>query len=373
LSEAKRYHILIINWQDIRNPYGGGAEVHLHEIFKRVAAFGHRVTLLCSGFAGAPGCEQIDGLEVVRKGSRNWFNYTVPAAYRALAAKNQFDVVVDDLNKIPFYTPWFVREPILALLHHFFGKSIYRETNWPAASYVYCSERLVPAVYRRTPFAAVSQSTADELRRSGHESWIELLPNAVDMSQYRCDDGRKSPAPLIGYLGRLKKYKCVDHILQALPAVLRQRPDARLLIIGGGDDRARLEWIVREQGLTDKVVFTGHVSQEEKVAYLNQLWIAVNPSPKEGGGLTVIEANACGVPVVAADSPGLRDSVVDGKTGRLYPFGDIDRLSQTMVDFLSDPSLRADCGREALAWARTFTWEASAQKALMIIDRVVHS
>jgi len=373
LSEAKRYHILIINWQDIRNPFGGGAEVHLHEIFKRVAAAGHRVTLLCSGFAGAPSREQIDGLEVVRKGSRKWFNYFVPAAYRALAAKNQFAVVVDDLNKIPFYTPWFVREPILALVHHFFGKSIYRETNWPAASYVYCSERLVPVVYRRTPFAAVSQSTADELRRSGHESWIELLPNAVDMSQYRSEVGRKSPAPLIGYLGRLKKYKCVDHILRALPLVLQQRPDARLFIVGEGDHRPALEALAGELGIGGAVTFTGQVSHEEKVNWLNRAWVAVNHSPKEGWGLTVIEANACGVPVVAADSPGLRDSVVDGKTGRLYPFGDIDRLSQTMVDFLSDPSLRADCGREALAWARTFTWEASAQKALMIIDRVVHS
>ena len=185
--------ILAINWQDIRNPAGGGAEVHFHEIFKRVAATGAAVTLLCSGFAGAPEHEVIDGIEIVRRGSRNWFNWAVPAAYQALRRKRRFDVVIDDLNKIPFFTPWYVQEPILAVLHHFFGKSIYLETNWLAASYVYYAERMVPRVYRRVPFAAVSQSTADELARLGHTSWIDLLPNAVEEAAYPCTSEQKVP------------------------------------------------------------------------------------------------------------------------------------------------------------------------------------
>ncbi len=369
---SQSYNILVINWQDIRNPNSGGAEVHFHEIFKRVAAAGHRVTLLCCGFPGAAQEEYLDGIRIVRRGSRNLFNFSVPAAYRRLTGQNRYDVVIDDLNKIPFFTPWFVREPLLGLIHHFFGKSIYLETNWPAASYVYYTERLATWCYRHTPFAAVSASTAEELRQSGHRSWIEILSNAVDINAYRENAAAKSPQPLLGYLGRLKKYKSVDHVIAALPAVLQRHPAAKLLIIGDGDDRPRLEALVRKMDLAEKVTFTGHVTHAQKIAYLNQLWLAVNPSPKEGWGLTVIEANACGVPVIAADSPGLRDSVQDGKTGILYPYADLAQLSDAIINFITDLPGQQKYRAGALAWARTLTWEASAQKAIEIITRVLH-
>jgi glycosyltransferase involved in cell wall biosynthesis len=157
-----------------------------------------------------------------------------------------------------------------------------------------------------------------------------------------------------------------------MPLVLQQRPDARLLIIGDGDDRDRLQRLVRELSLSNAITFTGLVSHEDKVRYLNQLWLAVNPSPKEGWGLTVIEANACGAPVIAADSPGLRDSVLDRVTGRLYPYADIGQLSRLIGELIEDPSARREYGQQARAWASSFTWEASARKAMEILDKVIH-
>lgn len=367
----RKYNILAINWQDIRNPLGGGAEVHFHEIFKRVAALGHSVTLLCCRFPGALPDEELDGIRIVRRGGRSWFNLVVPMAYAALARRHRYDIVIDDLNKIPFFTPLYVKEPLLALIHHFFGRSIYLQTNRLAAGYVYYSEKLVPHVYRRTPFAAVSNSTALELSAAGHQSWIELLPNAVDGNAYRPDPAGRSQEPLIGYLGRLKKYKSVDHLLHAFAVVLAKEPRARLLIIGDGDDRDRLQKAGRDLGLADRITFTGHVTQEEKNRYLNQLWLAVNPSPKEGWGLTVIEANACGVPVVAADVPGLRDSVVHERTGLLYPYGDTTAMTAAIHSLLANNERRRLMGEEALAWAAEFTWERSAQKAVEIIDRAI--
>jgi glycosyltransferase involved in cell wall biosynthesis len=123
--------------------------------------------------------------------------------------------------------------------------------------------------------------------------------------------------------------------------------------------------------VADRVTFTGQVSQEEKIRYLNQLWLAVNPSPKEGWGLTVIEANACGIPVVAADVPGLRDSVVHDQTGLLYPYGDIPAMSASIQELLSNSARCRRLSEHAVAWAGQFTWERSAQKAVEIIDRVV--
>ena len=123
-----KLNILLINWQDIKNPLGGGAEVHAHEIFRRIAAAGHSVTQLSCSFPGAESEELIDGIRVIRNGSRSLFNFAVPAAYRALCKEQKFDVVIDDINKIPFYTPVFVRKPIVAILHHLFGQSNHLET-----------------------------------------------------------------------------------------------------------------------------------------------------------------------------------------------------------------------------------------------------
>ena len=363
----KPLRILVINWQDIRNPLSGGAEVHFHEIFRRVAAMGHPVTLLCSVFAGAAPEEEIDGIRIVRSGSRNFFNFSVPAAYRRLRRRQTFDVVIDDLNKIPFFTPCFVREPLLTIVHHLFGRSIYLEASLLPASYVYWSERLALRIYRRTPFAVVSESTRAELRRLGITAPIELLPNAVDHDRYGVAPAERSPEPLICHLGRLKRYKSVEHLLRALPLVHAVLPATRLVIVGEGDHRPALEDLAGELGIREAVRFTGQVSHEEKVCWLNRAWVAVNPSPKEGWGLTVIEANACGVPVVAADSPGLRDSVQDHETGLLYPYGEIETLAAGLITLLRDRELRERMGEAARRWAGTFSWDESARKALAIL------
>jgi len=366
---GRRYNILVINWQDITHPLGGGAEVHFHEIFKRIAAAGHKVTLLCCHYENAPYEEMIDGIRIVRRGTRDFFNFYVPGAYRQLAAREKFDVVIDDINKIPFYTPLFVKEPLIALAHHFFGKSIFLEVSFQYASYVALSEFLVRWVYRNTPFAVVSESTRKELQRWGVNGEIDLLPNAVDLEKYQVIADEKSERPTIGYLGRIKKYKSVDHIIRAMPLILQRHADAQLRIIGDGDALSELRNLAASLNVDDHVVFTGHVTHEEKVRLINESWLVVNPSSKEGWGLTVIEANACRVPVVAADSPGLRDSVVEGETGLLYEYGNIGQLAGTVSDVLADNTRRSQLANAARRWAEKWNWAESAKKAVQIIEK----
>ncbi len=365
----KKYHILAFNWQDITHPQSGGAEVHFHEIFKRLAKRGHAVTLACCHYPGAARSERIDSIDVRRYGNRALFNYYVPFAYRQLRRKC-VDIVIDDINKIPFYTPCYVKEPICALVHHLFGKSIYLETNSVSASYVYFSEKLIPPAYRHTSFAAVSQSTIKELREKGIKGSIHWLPNAVDTNRFPA--GKRQNKPLIGYFGRLKRYKSVEHFLRAIPRVITAVPDAEFVVLGGGDDRQNLEKLTRELQIDSRVKFTGHVSHEAKVDWLGKMWCAVNTSPKEGWGLTVIEANACATPVVAADSPGLRDSVINHKTGFLYPYGDIESLSESVIQLCKHPLLLQRMSRHALEWAKKFDWNQSAEMALEIIERIIY-
>src|SRR5512140_209745 len=112
--------ILVFNWQDITNPLAGGAEVHLHEVFSRIVQRGHSVTLYCSSFPGAAHTETLGGIKVIREGGRYLFNYRVAYAYATRFRREGFDVVVDDMNKIPFFTPLFDRAPLLGITHHLF-------------------------------------------------------------------------------------------------------------------------------------------------------------------------------------------------------------------------------------------------------------
>lgn len=355
--------ILVINWQDIKNPLGGGAEVHLHEIFSRIARMGHEVTLYCSSFPGAPAEEVIDGIRVIRQGGRETFNFYVPFAYLTRFRHEHFDIVIDDLNKIPFFTPLYVRKPLIAIAHHLFDRSIFLEASFPVASYVYWMERLALWMYRRAniPFMVVSPSTQEEFLRRGYD--IKSLPiiyNCVDHTRYKAG-GTKSPQPLIGYFGRLKKYKSVDHLLQAIPSLRKAIPELQVAIIGEGDDRPRLEALSKELGLEGCVKFTGFVSEDEKVKLLQQMWVKVAPSSKEGWGLTVLEANACGTPVVASNVPGLRDAIKDNETGLLYEFGNVPELTGKLLRVLNDGELRNRLASNALQFSKQFDWDVVAR------------
>jgi glycosyltransferase involved in cell wall biosynthesis len=366
--------ILVINWQDIRNPFGGGAEVQFHEVFSRVAQAGHDVVLYCSSFPGAPHEETLDGIKIIREGGRELFNYRVPGAYRKRFSREGFDVVVDDMNKIPFFTPLFVKEPIQGIIHHLFAESIFREVNPLVGAYVYFMERISLALYRKrkTPFIVVSPSTYQDLIDKGFDpSVLVQISLAVDHKLFRPTGVPKSPTPLIGYFGRLKKYKSVDHLLHALPIVLKEVPGVKVLIVGEGDDRPRLEALTRDLNLQDSVRFTGFVSDQEKVELLQQMWSKVATSSKEGWGLTVTEANACGTPAIASDVPGLRDAVQDGKTGLLYRYGDVPDLAVKITRLLKDENLRANLSKGALEWAALFSWEEAARRTIEVLEQRV--
>jgi glycosyltransferase involved in cell wall biosynthesis len=365
-------HILLLNWQDIKNPSGGGAEVYLHQIFKRLAEQGHTVTLLCSQFPGAPSEEEIDGIHVVRKGNRNLFNYVVPLEYMRRFQREPYDIIIDDINKIPFYTPVFVRKPLLGMVMHLFDTSIFKEASPPAASYVYCAERLALSVYKKIPLVAISESTRCELLAHGcRQENVFLVPCAVNHATYRQLPEVNRTEPIIGYVGRIKKYKSVDHLLHAFTIVLKEMPNVKLVVIGEGDGKPAFQQLSHKLHIDHATTFTGFLPLEEKIRLLNQMQLVVNTSAKEGWGLTVTEANACGAPAVASNVPGLRDAVIDGETGLLYEYGDIEQLAEKILLLLRDENLRARLSSAALKYAQSLTWDNSAKIMLNVIEQVL--
>ncbi|MFH1681445.1 MAG: glycosyltransferase family 4 protein, partial [Candidatus Eisenbacteria bacterium] len=226
-------------------------------------------------------------------------------------------------------------------------------------------EWLVRRLYRKVPFCAVSESTAKELEAGGvPPGRIRVIHNAVDHEACFPDPNVSRVKGRVAYLGRVKRYKGIDFLLRALARVREEIPRAHLAVVGQGDDMPRLQRITRELRLEEHVAFTGFVDTETKVRHLREAEVVVTPSPKEGWGVTTIEANACGTPVIASDAPGLRDAVRDGVTGLLFPYGDVGALAGSIRRVLLDDDLREGLSRAAIDWAGRFRWERSAGETL---------
>jgi len=277
------------------------------------------------------------------------------------------------MNKIPFYTPLYVHGPVLAMVPHLFGTTVFQEAIVPLAVYVYLWELPIPLIYRRVRFEVISESTKEDLVARGIRSdLIHVVHCGIDRMVYH-PGGSRDEDPLIVYLGRFKKYKRVDLLLSAMVKVKERVPRVKLLLVGGGDHLGALRELVERLGLSDTASFTGHVDEQEKVGHLRRAHLVVNTSPKEGWGLTGVEANACGTPVVASDSPGLRDSIADGKSGLLVPHGDVGALVEAIVRMLTDEELNWRLSRGAVDWAARFSWDAAAERTRQLIEEVVGS
>ena len=369
--------LLLVNWNDRENPHAGGAETHLHEIFGRLARDGggrrHAIDLVTSGWPGCASAAELDGMRVHRVGGRHSFALLARSAVRSLLAARRYDAVVEDINKLPLYLPTLTRLPLYAIVPHLFGTTAFVEASWPVATLVWLSEIPIPRVYRRAAFHAISESTRDDLVRRGvARERIEVIHPGVDAVWY-CPDGAtpRAAQPTFLYVGRLKRYKGVEIALRALAAARARRADLVLEIAGHGDDRPRLERLAHGLGVAEAVRFLGFVTEEEKRRRLRAAWAVVFPSPKEGWGISNVEAAACGTPAIASDSPGLRESVRHGETGFLVPHGDAAALAERMVALASDPLLVTGLGRAARAFAERLSWERAARATEAHLERVI--
>lgn len=361
--------ILALNWRDMHHPEAGGAEVHLHEILSHLARWGHEAVQLSSGWPGAAPEETIDGVRIVRRG--RWYdaNVALPLAARRLMGRERFDVVIEDINKLPFFMPLYTKVPVLPVIPHLFGTTVFREANALIGSYVCLMERLIPAVYRAQRFMVISPSTRDDLVRRGIPAGrIDVVLCGLDHGRYRDLGLPRFERPTIVHLGRLRRYKSVEVVMRAMGVVRARVPDARLVIVGDGPHRPALERYAAGLGIEGAFEFTGHLGGEELTRLLNRSHVLFNASPKEGWGLTVVEANACGVPVVASDRPGLRDSVVDGVTGFLVPYGDPEAFGARAADLLCDPDLWRGMSARAIERVSEFTWERCARETGLLLE-----
>jgi glycosyltransferase involved in cell wall biosynthesis len=300
-------------------------------------------------------------------------NFVLPGVVKRLLKHGQYDLLVEDINKIPFYTPLYRgATPLVAIVPHLFGTTVYREANPLTATYVYGAERLISRLYRDVDFEVISPSTRDDLIARGLDGdRIRTIYCGLEHERFTlADPPPRSDTPLVVSWSRLRRYKSVDVAIRAFGHIHREMPAARMLVMGRGPDESRLRKLVGRLGLDDVITFSGFLSWPDLVQTLHRAHVFLNPSPKEGWGLTVVEANQCGLPVVASARPGLQDSVRDGETGYLVPYGDDRAFAAKALALLRDPQLLARQSAAARQWAASFSWQRCVDESLALFAEV---
>ncbi len=358
--------IAVCNWRDRRHPEGGGSELYIESIAARLAARGHRVTMMCASVEGEQADEVRDGVHIRRRGSHH--TVYLAAAWALLTRRVRPDVVIDVHNGVPFLSTVVTRKPVVALVHH-----VHRE-QWsivfgPRAARVgwWVESRLGPRLYRRSRYIAVSEATRRDLGGLGvSPNRITVVHNGTPtLPEPRLE---RSPTPRVVVLGRLVPHKQVGVVLAAA-AVLRQRhPDLVVDVVGHGYFEADLRAQAVELDLHDAVVFHGWVDEQTKSDLLARAWVNAVPSVKEGWGLGVVEAATLGTPSIAfAGAGGLEESIVAGQTGVLVE-GDAAEFARELGLLLDDTERRTKLGSAARRRAALFTWDDAAAQVAAVLD-----
>ena len=374
--------ILWLNWRDIKHPLAGGAEVYTHEVARRLTAKGHEVVLVTSRPPGLPPEEEIEGYRVIRRGGK----YTVYLQARRLYHKLRErgwrpDIVIDEINTIPFLTPLYVEEPITILIHQL-CRDCWRYAIHPLAQPPgWLIEKILHRLYTRAArkdkvraVITVSESTKKDLVELGYpEHLVTIAYNALDWRKYRqCPELAKEKEDLVVYVGRITPYKRLQDLLYAWQTVEQEHPGARLVIAGRPDQKylERLRRLANRLGLRRTTIHT-NISHEEKLRLLARAKTLVYTSTREGWGQTILEAAACQTPAIAYNVPGLRDAVKHMETGILVRPGDAKRLAETITTILEDDDLREELAINAYKRAQRFTWDNTATKILETINKIL--
>lgn len=360
VEKTENLRILIFNWYDTKHVWGGGAEEYIHNIAKKLVQNGHSVTMFCGNDLHNPRYEVLDGINIVRRGGL----YTVAIwgfLYYMLKFRGKFDLILDIPKGVPFFTPLFAREPIVCLVHHVHQEMFRTGLKFPVKQFsMFLEAKLMPWVYRNITMVTVSDSSRHALREIGFgkHKQIYVVNPGVDIARVSTE---KTTYPSLLYLGRIRKYKSIDILIRAVAIASKSVPQVKLTIAGSGEDEKRLKEMVRHMKLENHVNFAGKVSEAEKARLFSQTWISVQPSMVEGWGITNIEANMCGTPVVASDVEGLRDSVINGKTGILVKSGSPEAFANAIVDLVNNPDTLHAISENAVQWAEKFSWKESAE------------
>lgn len=374
-SGLRRVHLLA--WRDLEDVEAGGSEVHAHEIAKRWADAGLEVTMRTSYAQGRAPKVRRDGYEVVRKAGR----YLVfpRAVLSAVSGRSgAFDAVVEIWNGVPFFSPlWIGRKPSIVFLHHVHAemwRMVMPDNPGLARGGELLESRFAPVFYRRSRIVTLSESSKRELVHDlrFRDRQVTVVPPGVHPRF--TPGGRRAEHPLVCAVGRLVPVKRYDRLIEAVARVRATNPSVELVIVGEGYERPALEALVQRLGAGSWVSMPGRLDDDEVIDLYRRSWLVASSSAREGWGMTVTEAAACGTPAVATRIAGHEDAIIDGESGLLADPNDDDDLAAKIELVITDEVVRKTLAEGALERAAELTWDATARRTFEVLaaeaDRV---
>jgi glycosyltransferase involved in cell wall biosynthesis len=362
-SGLTRVHLLA--WRDLADPEAGGSEVHADKVAEAWAGAGLDVTMRTAAAAGQRTYGKRNGYSVVRKAGR-YSVFPRTALSGAIGRTGPRDGVVEIWNGMPFFSPVWARCPRIVFLHHVHAE-MWRMVLPPKLARIgeTIEFRIAPPFYRSTQIVTLSHSSREEIidLLKFPEQNVTVVPPGID-PMYQ-PGGTRSPHPLVVAVGRLVPVKRPDELIAALIEAKRSVPALEAVLVGEGYERDALETQIRAAGAQEWLRLPGRVSDTELVGLYRRAWVLTSASAREGWGMTLTEAAACGTPAVVTDIAGHRDSAEPGVSGLLVP-APAD-LARALTGVLLDPVERARLSTGALAHAARFTWDATARGTFRVL------
>ena len=363
--------ILALNWRDITHPRAGGAEVNVHEILKRLSKQNHKVTLFCGYYKGAKRHENIDGVEIIRYGNIMTVYLWAFILYTFKLRKENYDIIFESISGTPWMSMIYSRKPRVAMIYHIVGEIYFKEIFFPIALIaIFVESYVMPLFYKNENVLAISESSKEEFYRMGFRN-INIVPMGISKDLRPNTNAKNKDIPIIVHHGRLMNYKRIDILIRLMKEIIRKYKDAQLYIFGRGEAERELKRLTKGLKLEKNIKFFGFVSENKKLELLQKSWIFVTPSYKEGWGIVVLEANACGVPAISFDVPGLRDSILNNKTG--YLVNSENEMLEKILVLIKDKKLRDKMSKEAYKWSRNFSWDNTADRTLEIMKKAIQT
>jgi glycosyltransferase involved in cell wall biosynthesis/O-antigen/teichoic acid export membrane protein len=351
--------VLFLNWRDITNPEAGGAEVFTHEVAKRWVEQGHEVSLLTSRFPGCSQFETVDGVRIRRIGRLRSGSFHI-LVQRELARLSGFDLVIDEVNTIPFLTPlWRRLPPVVTLIHQLAVDVWDSEVPRPLAAIGRRLEPKLLRLYEDVPVVTVSESTRDDLCRLGLRN-VRVIPIGRDEPP-DLNGVEKEDFPTFLFVGRLTANKRPDHAVEAFRYIRDRMPEARLWIVGRGP----MEESLREQ-LPPGAEMLGYLSRRDLYEHMARAHCLLVTSVREGWGMVITEANSVGTPAVGYDVPGVRDAIRRGETGLLVGGSNPAELGRWAVSLIANRGEYGSSCEQAQKAARLFSWQRTADVLLAV-------
>ncbi|MHB8328975.1 MAG: glycosyltransferase family 4 protein [Acidimicrobiales bacterium] len=359
-SGLRRVHLLA--WRDIEDAEAGGSELHAHRIAALWAAAGLDVTVRTSSVDGAVDVVRRDGYRVIRKAGR-YAVFPRTAMSGLVSRRGHPDGLVEIWNGMPFFSPLWARCTRVVFLHHVHAE-MWGMTLPPrlARAGELVERRLAPLVYRRSRVVTLSESSRQEiLAMLGFPAGrVEVVAPGID-PRFSPGPGR-SAEPLVLGVGRLVPVKRFEFLVDALVALRRRVPTVRGVIVGEGYARPQLEAKLKAVGAEGWVELVGRRTDDELLRLYRRAWVLASASQREGWGMSITEAAACGTPSVVTRIAGHCDAVDEGVSGLLV--GTPEEMAGALADVIGDRLLRERLRRGAVDHAARFTWEATAAGTL---------